>query len=172
MKYNDPFETILTKILAGHYDREGGEKKFETDVKDSYYRSDHNVYPIFQTIWERHADLQGKARMEETLGDFVRELSQDGIPLKQKAYDAEEDADNFVRTFSDFCNNMNSDARKLAVAKLMREHRTIQQNMMRFFMMFVEQMAGQSHDLRNEASVNLALEIQRLPDRVRFLPHV
>jgi hypothetical protein len=172
MKYTDPFEKILSHVLLGHYEGKDGVKKFETDVRDSYYRSDSNIYPIYQAIWERHADLEGKARMEETLGDFVKALSADGIPLKQLPYDAEEDAANFVQVFSTFCNNMNDEPQKLAVAALMREHRTIQQKMMRFFMLFVENMAGQSYDLRNEASVKLAEQIQQIPDRYRILPNV
>jgi len=78
----------------------------------------------------------------------------------------------FARVFSDFCNTMNREPRKEAIEILLQEHRTIQQNMMRFFMQYVEGMAKNSFDLRNEASVELAKAIMDLDARKTALPYI
>lgn len=86
---------------------------------------------------------------------------------------SEEQGIAFAEQFSAFVNNMNSDPRRVAIAKLMREHRTIQQNMMRFCMSFIENMAQQQPDLRNEASVALAKKIMQTTDsQDRALPFI
>lgn len=83
-----------------------------------------------------------------------------------------EDANEFALIFGEFVNNMNDKPKRLAVAQLMREHRTIQQNMMRFVMFFVEAMSQQSFDLRNEASIELAKAIMQIDVRTRTLPRI
>lgn len=83
-----------------------------------------------------------------------------------------EQGEEFGRDFSNFLNTMGSDRQKAAIEVMLRDHRSLQQNTMRFFMMFVEGMAKNGHDLRNEASVELAKAILSLPERTRILPRV
>lgn len=78
----------------------------------------------------------------------------------------------FAKVFSEFSNNMNDSAKKEAIEKMMRDHRTLQQNMMRFCMEFIEAMSNQQYDLRNEASVKLAKEIMEIDSVDRILPKV
>jgi hypothetical protein len=82
------------------------------------------------------------------------------------------DGEVFADQFSRFVNNMSSEPKKAAIAKMLRDHRTLQQGMMRFFMQFVEGMANNQHDLRNEASVELAKAILKIDDRTRILPRI
>jgi hypothetical protein len=84
----------------------------------------------------------------------------------------QEIGEDFASTFSDFCNSMSREPKKFAVAKMLREHRTIQQNMMRFCMQFIEGMAANGHDGRNEASVELAKAIMEIESRKRALPYI
>lgn len=86
----------------------------------------------------------------------------------------QKDGEEFARTFSNFVNDMRRGPKKVALEKMMREHRTLQQNMMRFFLMFVEMMAEQQmFDMRNEASVKLAKSIlANVPEQDRQLPYV
>lgn len=84
-----------------------------------------------------------------------------------------EDGEAFAAEFSNFCNTMSGLPQGIALDLLMRDHRTIQQNMMRFCMAFIARMADQSYDLRNEASVELAKEIMERTDYAsRALPKV
>ena len=79
----------------------------------------------------------------------------------------------FAKAFSNFCNDMRRTPKGIALDKLMREHRSLQQGMMRFCMAFIARMADQSHDLRNEASVQLANEImERTEYASRALPNI
>ncbi len=55
---------------------------------------------------------------------------------------------------------------------LAKDHRSLQQMTMRLFMAFVEEMAVNSSDGRNEASVTLAKAIMALPDKVKALPFI
>lgn len=55
---------------------------------------------------------------------------------------------------------------------IQREHPTNQQTIMRFFMRFVEGMAGKRGDGRNEASIALAKEIMKIEPKIRVLPRV
>lgn len=61
---------------------------------------------------------------------------------------------------------------KNAVKVLINDHRSLQQAAMRFCMTFIEEMANNSSDLRNEASVKLAQEIMKLPAQIRALPRI
>lgn len=83
-----------------------------------------------------------------------------------------EEGQEFARIFSQFVNDMRNEPKKAALAAMLRDHRTIQQNMMRFVMLFIEGMAEQECDLRNEASVALAKEIMAIDPSVRALPKV
>lgn len=65
------FDSLLGKIHQGYYDRENGTAQFKADVL-FHYGEDHT--PLFSEIFQQHADLQGRARLEETLGDFVKAI--------------------------------------------------------------------------------------------------
>ena len=83
------------------------------------------------------------------------------------------EAQAFAAEFSNFCNTMSGLPQGIALDLLMREHRTIQQNMMRFCMAFIARLADERHDLRNEASVQLANQIMERTDYAsRALPKV
>lgn len=84
----------------------------------------------------------------------------------------EQKGEEFAQVVSTFVNGSSRDARKFAAKKMARDHRTLQQNTMGLFMMFVEEMANNTSDLRNEASVELAKAIMALPDQTRILPYV
>lgn len=86
--------------------------------------------------------------------------------------DPSSDGEKFAEEFAKFCNDMRREPKTHAVDKMLRDHRTIQQNMMRFFMQFVEGMANNSHDGRNEASVELAKAIMEIDPRKRALPYI
>lgn len=77
-----------------------------------------------------------------------------------------------AQDLSRMLNNYDEEARRTAVVEMLEDHRSLQQATMRFFMTFVTGMAGNGHDLRNEASVNLAKAIMALPEKVRALPRV
>ena len=72
---------------------------------------------------------------------------------------SQERGEEFAKQFSDFVNSYSQDANKYAVEKMVRDHRTLQQNMMRFVMLFITEMAKNGTDLRNEDSVALAKKI-------------
>lgn len=74
-------------------------------------------------------------------------------------YDPNKDAQEFFEHFSRFVNNMNRDSQGVAVEMMLRDHRTLQQNYMRFFMRFVAGMATQESDFRNESAVKMAKAI-------------
>ena len=79
----------------------------------------------------------------------------------------------FAGVFSSFCNDMRNKPKEAAIDKMMRDHRTIQQKMMGFCMAFIERMAEQESDLRNEASVRLAKQIMERTDyEARALPFI
>lgn len=78
----------------------------------------------------------------------------------------------FADTFSKFLNNFNRTPQKHAVAKMLRDHRSLQQSTMRFFMLFVEGLSQGGSDGRNEAAVELAKKIMALPERDRVLPFI
>jgi len=86
--------------------------------------------------------------------------------------DYEKRATEFANTFSSFVNEINREPKRLAIQKLLNDHRTLQQGMMRFFMEFVEGMATNGYDLRNEDSVNLASEIMKIDERKRILRRI
>ena len=91
-------------------------------------------------------------------------LTKKDTPIGSKASGKE-----FAKAFSRFVNVMcNDEASAEAVEILVTDHRTLQQNTMRFFMEFVKAMAGRPYDHRNEASVKLAQQIMEIEDR--FLP--
>ncbi len=75
------------------------------------------------------------------------------------SYGSQERGEEFAKQFSSFVNSYSLDANEYAVAKMVRDHRTLQQNMMRFVMLFITEMAKNGSDLRNEDSVELAKKI-------------
>ncbi len=76
-----------------------------------------------------------------------------------------------VLNFVDVVNGAsNQDFKKALVKHMVNEHRTHQQTMMRFFMAFVEGMAENGCDGRNQESVALAKKIMEIEDR--HLPYV
>jgi len=99
------------------------------------------------------------------------------VTVRQKD-EREKNGKLFAKQFSDFVNSFsNDDIQFVAVDQMTREHRTIQQNMMKFFMKFVDEMAKQAdegrYDLRNEASVKLAQHIRdNTPPEVKALPYI
>lgn len=85
----------------------------------------------------------------------------------------QKDGEAFANAFSQFCNDMRSGPKAVALDRMMRDHRTIQQNMMRFVMAFIAKMSEQNSDLRNEASVALAKQIMERTDyEARSLPMI
>lgn len=62
---------------------------------------------------------------------------------------------------------------RLVAKSLMNAHRTNQQCVMRFCMAFIEEMAEQRHDLRNQASVEVARKIvAATTERDRIMPYI
>ena len=98
------------------------------------------------------------------------QLEYDAAVRQQKVV---EEGEAFAKTFGEFVNRMAGEGqRKAAIAAMLRDHRTLQQNSMRFCMEFIGEMAGQESDLRNEASVVLAGKIMEIPSNERILPSV
>ena len=91
--------------------------------------------------------------------------------VDEKNQSHEEFAEEFARRFGNTVNRMGYPQEEI-VAQMLREHRTIQQEFMKFFMHFVEEMSKNTSDLRNEASVALAKEIMAIDEMKRFLPHI
>lgn len=77
----------------------------------------------------------------------------------------EKEGKGFADTFSRFVNNMNREPKKHAIEAMLRDHPTLQQGMMRFFMQFVEGMAEMRGDLRNEDTIALCKEIMKIKPR-------
>ena len=79
----------------------------------------------------------------------------------------------FADAFSSFV-NCNSNSRLVTAAKLAsQDHRTLQQKMMVFCIAFIENMAINRTDARNEASVDLAKKImETTTERDRILPYI
>jgi hypothetical protein len=84
--------------------------------------------------------------------------------------DAEKEGRDFADYFSRFVNNMNREPKPHAIKAMLRDHPTLQQGMMRFFLQFVDGLGKQDGDLRNEASRNLAKEIIKIENR--YLPFI
>lgn len=62
---------------------------------------------------------------------------------------------------------------RLVAKALMNAHRTNQQCIMRFCMAFIEEMAAQSFDLRNQASVEVARKVvAATTERDRIMPYI
>jgi hypothetical protein len=76
------------------------------------------------------------------------------------------------RQISDYLNCYGQSRANELVENLLLEHRTLQQSFTRLCMRWFERLAQDSHghDLRNEASVELAKKIMALPARDRALP--
>ena len=85
---------------------------------------------------------------------------------------SEKEGEEFAQAFSNFLNSFNSLRGKAAIKKMLKDHRSLQQATMRFFMDFVAGMAENSYDGRNEAAVELAKAIMELPERTRSLPRI
>ena len=79
---------------------------------------------------------------------------------KEKGHTMADQLSRFVNCFA------NDDAEKEAVERMVSDHRSLQQNMMRFFMKYVKAQAGQAecgcYDLRNEGTVKLCKEIMEI----------
>lgn len=83
---------------------------------------------------------------------------------------AEKEVREFAETFSRFANRLGR-CNKGAVKALANDHPTLQQNVMRFFLEFCQEMAQKPYsDARNEASVELAKKIVKLEGQ--YLPFV
>lgn len=74
----------------------------------------------------------------------------------------------------EFCLMCNENRRELdcVVSECMRDHRTNQQTMMTFVVEFINQMAEQRFDARNEASVALARKLKAAMGADQFLPYI
>lgn len=82
---------------------------------------------------------------------------------------AEQDAKDITKAI---CGVSHSDMKDVA-AKVAGMHRTEQQNVMRFCAAFVQAMANNRTDLRNEASVEFAKSIvSAVPDDKWFFPYI
>jgi len=78
--------------------------------------------------------------------------------------DREEAVENAVKVLSEFVNTMSHDKDGFA-ARVMREHRTLQQSMFALFLRTIEEWSQQEewqHDLRNEFAVEKSKEIMKL----------
>jgi len=73
-----------------------------------------------------------------------------------------------------FVNSFNTDKINACAEQMTKEHRTLQQNMMRMFIKFVELEAKQDdYDLRNQASIRLSRKIVELIEKESVsLPYV
>lgn len=85
----------------------------------------------------------------------------------------------FAETLSKFVNIMNGDERQVyAILKMANQHRTLQQNMTRFCVGWLEHLAVLSKDsdrysdLRNEDSMKLAKEFVEKMESSRYLRNV
>jgi hypothetical protein len=96
----------------------------------------------------------------------AEELKRIVTPIKSDKEIGEE----FAAAFSNFVNSFSKKPKEIAVAKMIRDHRSLQQSMMRFFLMYVEEMSKNGSDARNAASVELAKEIMKIDQQNRFLP--
>jgi hypothetical protein len=104
--------------------------------------------------------LDKQAAVDRHLADLRREQAQ------------QREGEEFAQAFSRFVNDSRRKPKAAAIDKMLREHRTLQQGMMRFVMDYIEAMSEQQTDLRNEASVKLAKAIMELPSNVRALPYI
>jgi hypothetical protein len=70
-------------------------------------------------------------------------------------------------------NSMGFEDKKCA-GLLVTTHRTLQQNIMRLFVAFVNEMAGRKYDARNEASVTLSKKIVEMmsKENLDYLPYI
>ena len=82
----------------------------------------------------------------------------------------QEEWDKLAKSISQFVNGANDEDYKEVAKRMCNDHRTLQQSSMKFVMTFIEQMAINSVDGRNEAAVNLAKRIAVLEDK--YLPLV
>ena len=78
----------------------------------------------------------------------------------------------FANSFSSFLNTFSTTEQDKAIEKMLRDHRSLLQATMRFFLKFVQGMAQNGSDLRNEASVKLAQEILKLDPKFLSLPKI
>ena len=81
------------------------------------------------------------------------------------------EVDNLARSLCSFTNHF-KDVQEDLATELCQQHRTHQQSIMRLFMLFVDKLAEQETDMRNEAAVELAQKIKvRLLGEV-YLPYI
>lgn len=83
---------------------------------------------------------------------------------------ANEQGTEFGHSLSRFLNSFGTEKQKAAVKVLVKDHPSLQQATMRFFMLFAEELAKNATDQRNEAAVTLAKAIMALPAQKRALP--
>ena len=76
-------------------------------------------------------------------------------------------SEQFVR---ELLSQVHNNHKELVIA-LVKEHRTNQQTMMRFCVSFIETMAKNDTDARNEASVNFAKQVVEKIDN-RIMPYI
>lgn len=95
--------------------------------------------------------------------------------MSQQQLTAKDEGEKFADLFSVFANRSSHEERhSAAIAKMLTDHRTNQQNMMRFFVKFLEAMSKKSRfDGRDEASVKLAQEIfDKIESKMLVLPYI
>ena len=64
-----------------------------------------------------------------------------------------------------FTNSFDNGCQQAFAEGMLRQHRTLQQNVVRMFMSYMDMLAEQDdYDLRNQASIRLAKRIKRLMD--------
>lgn len=81
-------------------------------------------------------------------------------------------ARDFVSKLLSLTSGYDKSTQKIAIKRLLQEHPSLQQDVMRFFMMFVEELAKLDGDIRNEASRNLARKIMELDEEHLILPRM
>jgi hypothetical protein len=68
------FDALLNNILDGVYD--GDPLGFQTAVLGCYGGEHYDTFVsvFYRYLWVQNADLEGRQRMEEVLGEFVKEI--------------------------------------------------------------------------------------------------
>jgi hypothetical protein len=87
---------------------------------------------------------------------------------------ADKTAQEMAEAITSHLNNFSRQPTEELVEALLWQHRMLQQSFSRFCLRWFERLAEApyGHDLRNEASVRLAQEIEQIDPRVRALPLV
>ena len=65
------FEKLLRDIRRGYYDDENGAAQFKHDVLAGYGEEHEEA---FSRLMQRHRDLTWRSRLEEVLGDLIKQI--------------------------------------------------------------------------------------------------